>query len=381
MNSLETYNALITRYFGNGTARCDTGRTASNHVIGALNHAQFECFKTAFQKRIERLSARYKGNHGLPHLLSAVNEVGSERNWEGAYAELVAIDFLNANTDYLTQPISLSRTVPASETLAGDMGMKNVNFDGYFDDFGISFDVKVLSDKSRNILDGIISQVVKQLGLSRTTIQPEYPLDEDFVLFEQNRPALYNELLNAISNDAKAKPTHIRSTILPPLSYRMIWGSGVLTTVSTYDPFRHAATHHRLLFKHAKKFAKTSPCLIVFVIFPWFSEKLADISGSNEEFYRAFCRRFFCQYAKDNRSATTVIKGIRGEITISEVTSSLSGVLFLEDHSITTSTPDEQNVKAFAYLNPNASHRVNRFSRCYLKTHRVWIDDFENDNY
>ena len=379
MNSIENYKSIVEYYFGSGAVTFDATKGKDNNIIGALNHMQFNAFKLAFHKRLERLAARYKGDSNLTNLLLAVNEVGSEKNWEGAYAELVAFDFLNSDTDLLMHPISLSRTVQASDTLAVNLGMTNVNFDGYYDDFGVYFDVKVLSDKSEDILDGIISEAKQQLGISDATIRPEYPLDLDFGLFEEKRAALCKELTGAI--DIKAKTLYVKSIILPELNYRIMWGSGVLTSVGTYDPFQHAANHHTLLFKHAKKFSTTSPCLIVFVIFPWFSEKFLSLVGSNETFYRAFCRRFFCQYAKDCRKAKDVLKGFQGDVTMADVTNKLSGVLFLEDVSIESIKSDSQNVKAFAYLNPNASHKIGHIFQEYLRNLVNLIDDFENDNY
>ncbi len=49
------------------------------------------------------------------------------------------------------------------------------------------FNVKVLGDKSRDILNGMIAEAKTALGLTNVEITPEYPLDMDFVPFQQNR--------------------------------------------------------------------------------------------------------------------------------------------------------------------------------------------------
>jgi hypothetical protein len=152
-------------------------------------------------------------------------------------------------------------------------------------------------------------------------------------------------------------------------------------TVSEYHPHRHAKNHHQLLFTHAKKFSLRSPCLIVFVLFPWFSEKISLGDGNNTEFYRAFARRFFCQYATTAAPAHGLLKAFTGSETLAQITEKLSGVLFLEDRSIESPTPTATNVSGFAYLNPNAVNEVGRHFRHHLQELGCPIDDFEHDNY
>ena len=147
MNELENYKAILEKYFGVGAATFNTTSGATNPVTAALNHSGFSSFRSISFGRFKRLATRYpKPDSSRSHLLNSLNEVASGENWAGAYAELVAFDFLNSDQDWLLTPITLSKTVPASETLAGALGNKNANFDGVYDDFGACFDVKVLSD-------------------------------------------------------------------------------------------------------------------------------------------------------------------------------------------------------------------------------------------
>ena len=91
----------------------------------------------------------------------------------------------------------------------------------------------------------------------------------------------------------------------------------------------------------------------------------------------------FCQYAKDfsPAKASPFFKGFHGSETMAEVTEKLSGILFLEDVSITSSDIESQNVEAFAYLNPNASHKVSDRFRDHLSSLDFQIDDLAHDNY
>ncbi len=380
MNSLENYKALLERYFGNSTATFDAASGATNKVIGALNHTNFSSFHSTFLSRLKRLATRYSSaNPNNRNLLQTLNEIATEKNWEGAYAEIVALDFLNSEQDWLSTPIQISKTVPASATLAGGFGSQNVNFDGYYDDFDVSFDIKILADKSRDILDGIMTEARTSLGIPNVVISPEYPLDLGFESFQQNRRKLLNELVQSI--DVTARTSLVSSVIVPELKFRLMWQAGVLGTVGTYDPYQHAENQHTLLFKHAKKFSLVGPSLIVFVFFPWFSENVVTQFESSGTFYRAFCRRFFCQYNKDVTAANSLLKSFKGSETISQVTDKLSGVLFLEDTSIENSNPEDQNVKGFAYLNPNAKHKVSGQFREYLSSLRFNVDDMAHDNY
>jgi hypothetical protein len=380
MNELENYKAILEEYFGVGTATFNTTNGATNPVTKALNHADFSSFRSNFLGRFKRLATRYpKSDSSRKPLLKMLNEVASGGNWDGAYAELVAFDFLNSDQDWLSTPIKLSITVPASETLSGDMGNQYANFDGFYDDFGACFDVKVLSDKSRAILDGIIDEIKRHFGISGVVVSSEFPLDLDFELFQQNRNRLLSELEGAI--EIAAQTTFVKSHVIPDLAYRLMWQGGMLTTSSTYDPYLHAANHHTLLFKHAKKFSKTQPNLIVFVVFPWFSEKVTNLNDCNKIFYRSLCRRFFCQYAKETSSAKTILKYFQGNETVAEVTDKLAGVLILKDNSITSSNVEALNVEGLAYLNPNAAHKVSGHFRCHLSSLGFAVDDFEHDNY
>ena len=382
MNDLENYKAILDQYFGIESARFDTSTGETNNLIGALNRTGYESFRSVFLNRCKRLAARYMPSYpNRKHLLDRLNEICNKDTWNGAYAEMVVYDFLNSDGNWLPEPINLSKTVPATETLAGSHGKKHANFDGYYDEFNVCFDVKVLGDKSRQILDEIISKAKAKIGNPSVSIIPEYPLDNDFALFRKNDRSLIEELAGAIN--VVAKTTLVKSLVLPQLSYKLIWQSGSLTTVSTYDPYQHAENHHHLLFKHAKKFSVTQPSLIVFVFFPWFSEKVIGQFDSNQIFYRSLCRRFFCQYAKDLSPAknSPLCKGFQGSETLAEVPEKLSGILFLEDTSITTSDTESQNVEAFAYLNPNAAHKVSDRFRDHLSSLGFLIDDLAHDNY
>lgn len=375
MNALEQYAALLRKHFGDDVPAFDTNSNLRNNVTGALNHTQFSDFQKTYDERLARLAARYPiGNPNRGHVLEMLKRITGKTNWIGAYGEFVALDFLNSDEDYLSQPISLSRTVSAAKTLGQYLGKVDTNYDGFYDDFGVYFDVKAMTRKARMILDGIIAEAIKTLGLTGVTITPEYREDSDFSVYEENRAALLSELRNAL--DGK-KPNRVESGVLPHLCYRILRGAGTVAAVSEYSPYEDAKNNHTLLFTHAAKFSISAPSVIVFVWFPWFSG-LSHPFGFNRIYYRSFCRRFFCQYMRDERAARDVMEDFNGDITMQEVASSLSGVLFIEDN---TSIKPEEKREVFAYLNPNAKHKVSGHFRDHLTSLRFHVDDFEDDNY
>lgn len=93
-------------------------------------------------------------------LIKTVAQVADSKNWEGAYAELVAYDVMS--NDYLPDAIELNKTLPVSESFAGEMGGKKTNEDGFIGEYNLYFDVKILADTVGGILKGIIDEAIKK---------------------------------------------------------------------------------------------------------------------------------------------------------------------------------------------------------------------------
>ncbi len=388
-SKLNNYKELVESFWGQGTCvfKSKFLTSKSTPIVEALNGSEYGNFCSIFKKRLERLSRIYnaKSEQGNK-LLDTIKSVAYENNWKGAYSELVAYDFFNSETNWLRNPIKIYNTIDASETLAGKMknSKDDVDLDAYYDDFDVYFDVKTLSDKTNDILENIILEVENTLSV-HCHILPQYPMDIDFGVFEKNRVKLKNELIqNLKSLNGLSRSLNIESEVVDELSYQLRWDTGILISESTYNPFLHAENHHTLLFKrkHTIKFVLNKPSLIVFVVFPWFSEKLLNFGKCNEIFYRSFSRRFFCQYRYQRIKAKELLSCYNGEDKAFDVTKKLSGVLFLEDCSLTAEHVDVQNIRPYAYLNPNADNKiVNGLFVDYIRSLGFQIDDFEYDNY
>lgn len=256
------YQQLCDRVFGKGAISIKPA--PSNNVIGAFRYLdEYMEFKKNFENRLTRLREHFSGTKAYPSLLEQVKQVADPKNWEGAYAELVAYDVL-WNEQVMT-PMQLDITMDVAESFAGEMGYKATNEDGLLPDYGLFFDVKVLADTVGAILAGIIDEAIQSSGQTAPcNILPEYPFDDDDEDYGgANRRLLCDELtdiLKANNANTDGKMT-ITSTILPRLSYKVHWGGGVNSAMSEYNPYRHAEETKHLVFKRYTKKIMKIRCL------------------------------------------------------------------------------------------------------------------------
>jgi hypothetical protein len=349
------YATLVDRIFGSGSAVFDISVASRNNVIGALARPDnYGAFKDNFEARLARLNAAIVADSSLrKEVLGAVNRI-VEAGWDGAYAELVALDYFLAASETGPGRILLDQTVPASVTLASEMGMQNANHDVSFPVLRVCLDTKLLSDKIGQILEGIFEDYRSSKNISHLSIVPSYDLAGDFTQYSEKRLDLVKELINGA--DPSTRPERLVSAVIPGLSYSFAWDPGVHFGEGTYSPLDHARHHHALLFGHAKKFSRIDPTVIVFVLFPWSGEKVFPFERISRIFFRQFGDHFFNDYIASNTPAHTFNRKFKTGITAGDVTRHLSGVIFLEDKAITSADPSLLNVQASYVWNKNAVH-------------------------
>lgn len=280
----------------------------------------------------------------------------ADSGWDGAYAELSALDYFLAEQQTGPGKVILDHTVPATETLASEMGMQNANHDLSFPALGVSMDTKLLSDKTGDILKGIFNDYRKTKGIRNLLIVPSYDPDGAFDKYATSRKALLDEMVNEV--DPAAQPATFHSSIIPGLSYSFAWGPGVCFGEGSYSPEEHARHHHSLLFGHAKKFSRLNPTVIVFVIFPWSSEKVFMFESSNRVFFKELGEIFFNSYMDSSVPAKSFNNKFQTMITADEVTRHLSGIIYLEDKTITATDPTLLSISASYILNENSTHSL-----------------------
>ena len=355
------YAELLDNIFGPGTARFDRKLEATNNVIGALAKTTdyFE-FRRNFEARLRRLADAVTGDPRLQSEVTAALNRIVESGWDGAFAELTALDYFLV--DPLTGPgnVMLDATVPATETLASDLGMTHANHDLRFTQLGVSLDTKMLTDKTGDILDGIFKDFRKNKNIKSLLINPSYDPDDDYVPYAQHRQALLMELIDNV--DVDARPPSLASRVIPSLSYEFMWNAGVSISAREYSPLTHA-DHHRLLFGHAKKFSRAEPTVLVMVTFPWAGERVLQFDRETTRlFFRTLGERFFNDYLAKTEPARSFNSKFRTSISAADVTRHLSGLVFLEDQTVKGEEGGDLKIAASYLWNPHAIHPLSGHS-------------------
>lgn len=111
-----------------------------------------------------------------------------------------------------------------------------------------------------------------------------------------------------------------------------------------------------------------------------------DFSWFNETFYRALSRRVFIELSRDNNDMGDIYPELSGKgIKIKDVASLVSGIIFIDDHSILQK--DDQIYNVYIYTNPNSTNtKITKINLDILHWSRfakqpTVIEDFINDNY
>ncbi len=350
------YADLLDNTFGPGTARFDRASEATNNVIGALARTtDFFEFRRNFEARLQRLASAVTADPSLaPEMTAALNRI-VESGWDGAFAELVALDYFLVDPHTGPGNVMLDATAPATDTLGSDLGMTHANHDIRFPQLGVSLDTKMLTDKTGDILDGIFREFRKKKNIKSLVINPSYDPDDDYAPYAQSRQALLKELIDDV--DVLARPTRLTSRVIPGLSYEFMWNAGVSIGTGEYSPITHADHHHRLLFGHAKKFSRTEPTVLVIVTFPWAGERVLQFHQETARlFFRTLGQRFFSDYIAGTEPARSFNSKFRTSISAADVTRHLSGLVFLEDRTVKGEDGGDLKISASYLWNPHAIH-------------------------
>jgi hypothetical protein len=358
MTDRAIYADLLDGVFGAGAVTFDVASAETTQVLRALAaNGNFLQFAAAFKARLYRLKDSTAAAPSLrQQIVTTANLIAAERNWDGAFAELAAFDYLLADPRTNASQLKLDVTVPATQTLASEFGMQQANFDVEISKLQLSLDVKLLGDKIGDILRGFFENVLNAKGIARLSIIPTYPRDDSYERYEKNRAALYKELLKLL--DVRQQPLGAPSGVIPELRYQFAWQPGVFSGVSTYSTDEHARNAHTLLFQHAKKFSKVNPSVIVFVHFPWAGERLPPMGDAPLRFFKGMARHFFYGYSGSNVLAASLNKKIKSNILAKDVVPHLSGVIFLQDETITSDDPNSPNAAASFLMNAAAHHSL-----------------------
>lgn len=407
INPVENIEFLIQKYFAQKVLIKD--KTITNNCIGALvAENNYDDFKRNFEERLQRLSLKFTDSEQRKEIVEKIKNLAETtgRKWSGAYSELVALDYF-LNSDYIMNPKFINKFSVSEypDCLAAKNNKQTIDIDFSFELKCKKFytDIKSLIPTQIEVLDSIIDNVIKQtdktilIGLD--DLEPESLIDFQSVI-ENEKKNIEQELLkNVIQSKTQAK--YITSK---GFEYKFnISFNGFLSTMHTKNPYELAKFDKYKYLNYYNKLLDKEYSFLTFVINPWFNEQINDFCEFNKIYYRSVCRRVFMEFTHNFTPAAEFFKDIKNySITLSDISKSIAGILFIEDKSITYNSKkvSSSNYKeitgdftkklyeSYLYLNPNYANKkalsIYDFSSVFdgfELTKMVYIDDFQDDNY
>jgi len=340
----------------------------SNRFADTFENNQY--FRKNFSCRILNLYNLYKSTNFEKPILNKLKELTNPKNWQGAYAELLAYDILNSDNWGL---IEIDKKIDDENfTFAHEYGKKLADLDGYFSDLEVYFDVKSLQDNK--FLDKVIKDAKKN-SKNKCSILAQYDIDDDFDEYNNKFADLVDELTNALDN----KLVKFDSNIIPNLSYNIHYENGTNSSLNSYNPYRNAENFtDTFLKRYSCKFVKDRPFFLIIVNSWLYNSINNNCFDGNKIFYRSLSRRLFMQYRHSDKKMKEIFNEFKGEQTVFEVSKKLSGIIFIDDLPI-----NNDDIKCYIYINPNADNKCPLFvdNHLYDLQCKKEIDNFIFDNY
>ena len=399
MSDILIYKSLFEEVFEELWDISDSDKT--NNCIGALaSQTDFFVFKNNFKDRLIRLKNRF---HDEPNNLNAIKQTVKEiatktgYKWSGAYSELIALDYWQSFKDIdEIQYICKGPVESMPDSLAKQAGQKEVDVD-----FKIKvhfttlyMDVKSFIPTHHELIDRIIDMVKNEIPEKKFILTVENLAGGDYLNIKKDIPNEFKSgnlkklLVDAIKNEKrflsyKALSGHEYQF---RMSYPNVNGSIIHTSEDSFDSFLIANRNKYKALEYYNKLFINEGSILIFILNPWFNkEMIGDLGGSNQTFYRSFSRRVFIEFNNDTRDASEYFENISHSLTVKEISNRISGIIFIEDQSI---TEKNKNIyKSYIYLNPcstNVKLTKNNFkilNRGLAGFTPNEIDDFSNDNY
>ncbi|MBO5608332.1 MAG: hypothetical protein J5930_10650 [Treponema sp.] len=394
MTAIENIEALIKKYFGEDIRISD--RSLSNNCIGALvDTNNFQEFTKNFEGRLQRLSEKVTDSVQRKEVIEKIKNLAEKTGykWAGAYSELVALDFF-LGSGYIDNPKFINRFDISHypHSLAAMNSRKSIDIDFSFDLRLKKYytDIKSLIPTQVEILDMIIDNVLQKSEKKNVLIGVDDLKPDSLVNFQDVINKEKDKIEKILLDGIKSGKTHIIYTTTKGFSYNFnISYSGMLSTMQTKDPYELAKFDKYKYLNYYNKLLDTDYSLLTFVVNPWFNNQIGDFCNFNKLYYRSVSRRVFIEFKNDITPAASIFKEIKNKskITISDISTSIAGILFIEDKSV---KKDEDDIlyKVYLYLNPNYKNKTPLtnydFASAFNKGtlfELMEIDDFREDNY
>lgn len=324
---------------------------------GLLNVANVPADLDRIGRAIEALVSR--AGLSVADAETAVRNLLSEKNFYGQYLELGAYEWLDRH----------DVRFHAQEHLVGSdvLNPNGVVIDGHLDVVDGFFDIKAMgfqewvAEQFRRRLEAMLTGLIVAIDGSMDVGV------KDIETFAFRQLAA---LASALAAGGQHQIPQLGWTIRtePPKRIR--------TTVTTTDPYALAENNRYYPFKTAGQFSRYAPFLLIFAYAAQFNSPLfTNFAASSDVTLRSLSRRAFMQFTHDATPATQFDAQVATGVRLSEASSLLSGLLFL---NIDTDG-------GWLFLNPRATHRLTRYHVEQMFDFRLppdlGYDDFAHDDY
>ncbi|MBR4374273.1 MAG: hypothetical protein IKP49_07945 [Treponema sp.] len=374
----------------------------TNRCISPVNNSIKNYFAYNFLNRLLRLQKRFADSPSeINEICEKVKNIGEskEHQWAGPYSELVALDFYSQFSEffdisYINQlPIPLHKdSIPARN---GQRGVIDIDLCLHLRDGMIFTDVKSFNCVHLQIFDAIfadIEEFASKIGKSvlvgvDNLSEIDYREVKNHLGTEKNK--IRRELKKAVSENEK---NLIYESDGLKFNFKINYSSqksSFLSTVKEYSPFAMAESYKFKFLDYGNKLVDNEYSMITIVRNPWFNEETVDFGDFNNFFYRSLSRRTFMELLKIEGNASDFSKAYSAAsgISVSEVSKSLAGIVFIDDNS--SSSKSQKNLySAYIYLNPNYAvknpltiRKLEKYFRNSFEKQIKDFDDFKFDNY
>ena len=393
MNAVENIESLVKRYFNEDIRIKD--KSVTNNCIGALiSKDNFKEFKKNFEDRLERLVGKITEKSQRKEVIEKIKNLAEKngRKWAGAYSELVALDFF-LNSYYIEkfQFVNKCNTSEDTNSLAARNNKKTIDIDISFNFRGKKYftDVKSLVPTQEEVLDSVIENVAKRVPDKKILIgvddlRPESLIDFQAVIDDERK-----NIEEALAAGIKASESRVTYKTKNGSDYVFNIGyTGTLSTMCSKNPYELAEKDKYKYLNYYSKLLDIDYSVLTFVVNPWFNRQITNFCDFNRVYYRSVSRRVFMEFKNDATPAALYFRDIKNKaITVSDISTNIAGLLFIEDKSVKRDT-DGILYKAYLYLNPNYANKkpltVYDFSSAFEHSpisKMFEIDDFQHDNY
>lgn len=379
---LDAFGSFVGTHFDPAVGASITRLTAPlNDLTGAIEmHAadprEFADFQAHLKGRLVRLRGTVARHPAIaPHVGGRLRDLAG-RSWQGAWAELSAIDVVGADASALAVEVPINTTlgirhgVRASYLLDGLVGGDP--------EFGLPFEVKIWRSRIETQLRRIGDAVIKRDG---KPIMPNYDRSLATPHLDQS---LVNEIADAIVSAQQSGGATLRHAELPGVDFR--WpGGGVRISEHSYDAYRRAQESELLVLEKAEQLRDDGANLRVYVTHPWIDLESTSYFSQPKTLFRSLARRVFCRLTRDLRPIENVLpaSALAGKgVTVADVAMRLGGLMFVVDQPSDASGPTSRTDR-YLYLNPNV-RRENSIDiqwEHYVDRRLTDFDDFAHDNY